>query len=167
METGMRILNTYMNYSLTRLAIRVGFILAFVFTTNLQVPDVSAEGEQLVVVSSGQGVPAEMTTTQMKTVFKGERQRWKDGTKVIIALMKTTTPVGGSTAKKIYKMSGQQLNKYWLGLVFQGKAKAPKFFTSESDLKSYVSENPGAVGVINITSLGDGKSVLIDGNKSF
>lgn len=126
-----------------------------------------ADDGALAVISNSTGAPAEMSMSEITTVFKGERQRWSDGTKVVIALMKTTTTSGNTTAQKLYEMSGQDMNRYWLGLVFQGKAKAPKFFSSESALKEYVTETPGAIGIIGLTSLGDDKSVLIDGNKSF
>lgn len=163
----MRIASTYLIKILHRSAVCVSVIVTMVFTWLLFVASTYPQNGELTVVSSSQGVPAEMTASEMKRVFKGERQRWKDGTKVVIALMKTTTPIGGYTSKKIYQMSGLELNKYWLGLVFQGKAKAPKFFTSESDLKSYVADTPGAIGIINSASVGDAKAVLIDGNKSF
>lgn len=157
----------HINFKLYRGMIRTSFVMVFILCTFGLIPVGQADDGALAIVSNSKGVPTEMSSSEMKTVFKGERQRWKDGTKVVIALMKTTTSSGGSTAQKIYKMSGQEMNKYWLALVFQGKAKAPKFFTSESALKEYVAETPGAIGVIGLASLGDGKSVLIDGSKSF
>ena len=126
-----------------------------------------AQTEELAIVANSQGAPSEMAVFDMKTVFKGERQRWKDGTKIVVALMKTTTPVGSTTAKRIYKMSGNDLNKYWLALVFQGKAKTPKFFNSEDDLKSFVAQTSGAIGAINAAAVGDGNFILIDGKKVF
>jgi hypothetical protein len=55
---------------------------------------------------------------QLKSVMRGEKLRWPDGSKVIIALLKSTTPIGVNTSRKIYNMSPNELNKYWLALVF-------------------------------------------------
>lgn len=90
--------------------------------------------------------------------------RWPDGTKVIIALLKSSTPIGVSTSKKIYNMSANELNKYWLALVFQGKADAPNFFNSESELEDFVSQTNGAIGVITRPTANN-KVILIDGKR--
>lgn len=93
----------------------------------------------LAVIANGKGAPPEMKLTQLKSTMKGEKLRWPDGSKVIIALLKSTTPIGINTSKKIYNMSSTELNKYWLALVFQGKADAPNFFNSEAELEEFVS----------------------------
>ena len=79
----------------------------------------------------------------------GEQQRWRNGTKITIALMKTNTSAGKTTSKKIYGMSGDELNRFWLALVFQGKAAAPNFFNSAAELENFVAQNPGAIGILD------------------
>jgi len=98
----------------------------------------------------------------------GEKQRWKNGNRVIIALMKTNTPIGRATSLKIYDMTGDELNKFWLALVFQGKAQAPNFFNSVNELETFVAQNPGAIGILN-KPLADAeiKPIMIDGQKAF
>ncbi len=106
-----------------------------------------------------------MKLAQLKSTMRGEKLRWPDGSKVIIALLKTTTSVGTNTSKKIYNMSSNELNKYWLALVFQGKADAPNFFNSETELEDFVSQTTGAIGVVNHPSASN-KVILIDGQKN-
>jgi len=124
----------------------------------------SAQDLNLVVIANGKGIPAEMKLPQLKATMRGEKLRWPDGTKVIIALLKSSTPIGVSTSKKIYNMSANELNKYWLALVFQGKADAPNFFNSESELEDFVSQTNGAIGVITRPTANN-KVILIDGKK--
>src|SRR5436190_758712 len=81
-----------------------------------------AQTKPLVVISNAKGAPAELKRTELVAVLKGEKQRWDDGTRISIALMKASTPTGEATFKKVYGMSGDEVNKYWLALVFQGKA---------------------------------------------
>ncbi len=128
----------------------------------------SADDPSIMVIANEKGAPASLTMKELKGILKGEKQRWKDGTKISIAFMKSSTPVGSATAKKVMKMSGDQLNKYWLALVFQGKAKAPIFYGSASEVESYVSQNAGAIGVVEAGYQVKGPKIIsIDGKKSF
>lgn len=122
----------------------------------------------LVAVGNSSGVPSGMKLSELKSVLMGEKQRWKNGDKIIIALMKTNTIIGKTTSSRIYDMTGDELNKFWLALVFQGKAQAPNFFNSENDLENFVAQNPGAIGILNKPiSDPEVKSILIDGQKVF
>lgn len=121
--------------------------------------------ETLTVIGNSKGSPSELKMIQLQSILKGEKQRWGDGTKVVIALMKTNTPVGSVTSKKVFNMSGDQLNKYWLALVFQGKADAPTFFNSMNELETFVAQTPGAIGVIGQSPTIAQKTIIVDGKK--
>jgi hypothetical protein len=109
-----------------------------------------------------------MKMSELKTVLKGEKQRWSDGTKVSIFLMKTTTPVGQTTCQKIYNMSGDKVRRFWLEQSFSGKADAPTFCNSVAELESLVSQNPGSIGIVDKGSGSAGiKTIMIDGKNSF
>ncbi|GAB2557846.1 hypothetical protein [Spirosoma aerophilum] len=118
----------------------------------------------LTVISNGKGAPSEMNMSLLRSALKGEKQRWPDGSKVILALMKSNTAIGEHTCKRLYNMSSNELNKYWLALVFQGKADAPNFFNSESELATFVAQTRGAIGIVSQVS-NDIKSILVDGKK--
>lgn len=127
-----------------------------------------AQETTLTVISNTKGAPSQMKMSELKSVLKGERQRWGDGTKVSIVLMKTTTPVGQSTCQKIYNMSGDKVKRFWLELSFSGKADPPTFCNSIAELESFVSQNPGAIGILDRFSGGVGiKLMVIDGKNSF
>jgi len=126
---------------------------------------VQAQEATLTVISNNNGAPPELRAGALKSILRGERQRWPNGTKVVIALMKTNTPVGSSTVKKIYNMSADELNKYWLALVFQGKATAPTFFNSTNDLEAFVAQTPGAIGITDNAG-SNVRAITVDGKKS-
>lgn len=144
---------------LYRLVLKV-FLLSIYFHLPANSQDLN-----LSVIANNKGAPPEMKLAQLKSTMRGEKLRWPDGSKVIIALLKTTTSVGTNTSKKIYNMSSNELNKYWLALVFQGKADAPNFFNSETELEDFVSQTTGAIGVVNHPSASN-KVILIDGQKN-
>ena len=123
--------------------------------------------ENISVIRNSKGAPETMDAKELKNVLKGEKQRWKDGTKIVIALMKTNTPIGQTSAKKIYNMTGDELNRYWLALVFQGKVSAPSFFNSLSELETFVAQTPGAIGVVKLAPSNESQVIVIDGKKEF
>ena len=137
----------------------------FSLLASLLLSSFASAQNNLTIIANVESVPAEMDFNQLQSVLKGEQMRWDDGTKVKIALMKTNTTVGTLTSEKIYQMSGNELNKYFLALVFQGKVKAPAFFSSESELESYITQTPGAIGVVQNTSGNQIKIVIVDGKK--
>ncbi|MEP6582642.1 MAG: hypothetical protein ABJA90_00185 [Ginsengibacter sp.] len=127
-----------------------------------------SQGETLTVICNANGAPGAMKLNELKSVMKGERQRWNSGTKVTIALMKTSTSIGKNTAQLLYNMSGDALLKYWLGQTYQGNAHAPKFFNTTSELENFVAENPGAIGVIDqAIANNEIKIISIDGKTQF
>jgi hypothetical protein len=121
----------------------------------------------IAVVANDKGAPAALTMKFLKSVVQGDKQRWPDGTKISLAFMKTNTPVGNATAKKLLGMNGDQFNKYWLALVFQGKANAPMFFNTVQELEAYVASTPGSVGIIDANHNSKLRSVSVDDKKSF
>ena len=125
----------------------------------------SAQEVPLTVVGNSRGVPTELKLNALKSILKGEKQRWPDGTKVVIALMKTSTPVGNYTCRKIYNMSGDELNKFFLALVFQGKGQAPSFFNSVSELESFVAQTPGAIGITG-PAAASVRTIEVEGKKT-
>ena len=128
-------------------------------------PVTKAQNAELLVIGNIETVPSEMKKNQLTSVLKGEQQRWKNGTKVVLALMDPDTPIGRNTCTRVYNMSGDELQRYFLLLVFQGKARAPNFFDSTIDLEAFVAKTPGAIGVLDQATDSSVKIVLIDGNE--
>jgi hypothetical protein len=136
----------------------VAFLGGFSGLTLVQAQDVP-----LFIVGNVESVPNEMDMKLLRSVLLGEKQRWDDGKSIKIALMKTNTPIGKSTCNKIYDMTGNELNKYFLALVFQGKVKAPTFFNSKEELNRYIAQTPGAIGVSQEPDDDQIKTVIVEG----
>src|ERR1051326_999126 len=138
------------------LPVKIVFLFLLVVTIRATQPQ-----ENFAVIVNPQSGISEMKYSEVLSLLKGERTYWKNGNKVSVALLKTSTKLGDDIAKTIYGISGDELNKYWLSLVFQGRASAPSFFDSENDLRSFVEKNKGAIGVIGAEALNENdKSIL-------
>ena len=125
-----------------------------------------AQDSGLVVIGNSEDVPSEMDRKQLISVLRGEQQRWKEGGKVVLALMEPDTPIGRNVCTRVYNMSGNELQKYFLLLVFQGKARAPNYFDSVTELEAFVAKTPGAIGVVGQQTNSSVKVVVVDGNSS-
>jgi hypothetical protein len=142
--------------------IKTFLIFAIVFTACLSV---KAQDVPLTVIANTKGAPPELTMSQLRSILKGEQLRWKDGSKVTIALMKTNTPTGMNTCKKLYNMTPNELNKLFLALVFQGRGEAPSFFNSVNDLETFIKETPGTIGIIESNEANSERVISINGKK--
>ncbi len=143
--------------------------MRFLLTTIILVLGYAAAAQNtLTVISNAKGSPPELKLAELKSILLGERQRWRNGNKIMIGLMKTTTPVGKMVSERLYNMSPDDVRKYWLALVFQGKADAPVFFNNTGELQAFVAENPGAIGVVDQPVPGHNNTVvLVDGKRAF
>ncbi len=125
-----------------------------------------AQNSSLTVISNQNGAPSTLNFSELKSIFRGEQQRWRGGTKITIALMKTNTPAGKNTSEIVYGMTTDELNKFWLAMVFQGKAAAPNFFNSASELENFVAQNPGAIGIVDqVAANNEIKTIQVEGKK--
>ncbi len=141
-------------------------LLIFLFL--FVVSAVFAQDSSLTVISHQKGAPAQMKMSELVSIFMGEKERWSDGTKITIVLMKTTTPVGMETCKKVYARSGNSVLQYWNLQSFAGKAQLPTMFNSTAELEAFVAQNPGAIGIIDKASSNpETKTVLVNGKKYF
>ena len=124
--------------------------------------DVGAS-EPYSVVAHQDGAPKRMSAGQLRTIFKGRKQRWDDRSKIMLVMLKPSTEGGSVILEGMFGMDGNAWNKYWLVQAFRGRATPPKYFASEKVLQTYVAETPGAIGIVISSSIDPGlRSVAID-----
>ena len=87
---------------------------------------------------------------EVKSVFKGEWTSWSNGASVVVVLPGSKSPFAFECAKNILGTSVQGMQKFWLSLVFQGRANPPVFVDSPQDALQFVKYNKGAIAVVNL-----------------
>jgi hypothetical protein len=128
----------------------------------------TAQDTTLVAIGNQTGVPSDIKMSELKAVFRGERQRWGDGTKVIIAMIKSTTPLGNVVSEKIYSKTGDEVRGFWSAISFAGKFDPPSVFNTSAEVEAFVSQNPGAIAILNKPiSTTDIKTIIVSGKKTF
>ena len=116
--------------------------------------------QDLAVVANPVGAPDELNLQDLRSIFKAEKTWWQGNTKISIALLSTTSETAPIIAEKIFEMKLNDVKKYWMQIVFQGKANPPKYFSSSEELIEYVEETPGAIGILDATSVSDSARVI-------
>jgi len=115
------------------------------------------------IVNKSAGLPEkELSIELLKKYLKGDITKWSNKSKVNLALMKSSSPLGKEIASAILNMTPIEYDKFYLSMVFQGKITAPKMFSNESDLQTYVSGLSGTIGVITAKEAEQNKGKLAD-----
>jgi ABC-type phosphate transport system substrate-binding protein len=102
---------------------------------------------QLEFAANVKGVKS-LTSKEVVQIFRNGRSLWASGEKVIIVLPANKSDIAESVAKNLYGGSVTAMQKFWLALVFQGRANPPVFLQSTDEIMMYISKHPGAIGVI-------------------
>lgn len=100
------------------------------------------------IVANNAGV-TQLTQAQVKEYFKGKYTLWKTGSSVKVVLHSSESKHSATLSKLLFNTSQQGVKKYWLSLVFQGRANPPVFLNNETEIINYVKRTPGAIGIIH------------------
>ena len=141
------------------------FLATVLLVLAVTAPDtVYAQSVSITVIAHPETAPKSLTLAKLRAIFRGEKQWWPDKTRMELALMKTSTRTGETTAKKIYGMTANELNRFWVGKVFSGESNTPVTLKSEKALVDFVATTPGAIGVVSSSVVDTSvTSVPIDG----
>jgi ABC-type phosphate transport system substrate-binding protein len=103
-----------------------------------------------------------ITKKQLTSVFKSEKNYWKNGNKVIIVLPSTKNELINSVASQVYKMSVAGMQKFWVGLVFQGNATTPHSCETDEETIKFIEKNKGSIGFVSLKSIEKIKNLVIE-----
>lgn len=103
--------------------------------------------DELVFVANVKGVNA-LSSKEVVQIFRNGRSLWPAGEKVLIVLPSNKSEFADVVAKNLYGGSVTSMQKFWLALVFQGRANPPVFVQTIEEVLSFISKNPGAIGVL-------------------
>jgi hypothetical protein len=104
---------------------------------------------------------------ELERIFRLDQQHWRSGEKVELVLQVSASDKETVVHDRIYHMGTEELRKFWLGKVFRGElTAAPRTFSSDASVKTFVATHAQAIGYIDAVLLDDSVKVLsIDGKR--
>ncbi|HMG36186.1 MAG TPA: hypothetical protein VKM94_19775 [Blastocatellia bacterium] len=120
--------------------------------------------EPLVIVVNKANAIDNVTSSELRNIFIGQRGNWPNGQKITV-VMRDPTPERAAALQLIYRMSESDFSRYFLHASFSGQSLAPpKQLASSSGVRRFIFNVPGAVGYVRLSDLDDNvKAIRIDG----
>jgi hypothetical protein len=124
----------------------------------------SSTGDIAVVVNFTVPV-GEISFTELRRVFLGERQFWSSSLRISLLLHAPVARERDVLLKTVYEMSEAQLRQHWIGKVFRAEVpSAPQMFFSDEEITQALAAIPGSIAAVDATRLPRGLKVLrVDG----
>lgn len=103
-----------------------------------------------------------ITRKQLTAIFKSEKAFWNNGNPVLVVIPSVKNELVNSVAKEVYKTSVSGMQKFWVSLVFQGRANAPHACDNDEETIKFIQKNKGAIGFISKSNAEKAANLLID-----
>ena len=142
----------------------LGIVLAMVALTAVPAT-VRAQREPIAIVVHPSVRQVDVTFTQLRQFFMGERQQWSDGTRVTLLMRAPSAYERDVVLQRIYDMTEPEFRQYWIGKIFRAEiTTGPKIVFSSEMTRELVAALPGAISFIRASDVTPGMKVLrIDG----
>jgi ABC-type phosphate transport system substrate-binding protein len=118
----------------------LGPLLTPVFAQEAAFPGFELVGSDLGVAS--------LSSAEVRNIFRGERALWSSGQAVTVVLPSGRSSYVDSFAQRVLGMRRDAMQRYWLGLVFQGRSAPPVNLATAAEVVAYVERTPGAIAMV-------------------
>lgn len=133
-------------------------ILKVVLVSTALLTSVSSYAGQVVIVNPANA--AALDKSVISRIFLGKLKKFPDGSSVVPVNQKSGSVDKSTFDEKALGKSSSQIKAYWSKLMFSGKGKPPKEFSSDGDVKSFVAKEANAIGYIDEASVDDTVKVV-------
>ncbi|MEJ2203375.1 MAG: hypothetical protein P8170_04645 [Gemmatimonadota bacterium] len=106
-----------------------------------------------------------LTFSELRAIFRGERQFWDDGRRVTLLMRAPVAAERELVLDRIYAMDEAEIRDYWIGKMFRAEvASGPKLVYSTDMARDLVTLIPGAITFVPVADVSAAtKVVRIDG----
>jgi ABC-type phosphate transport system substrate-binding protein len=131
------------------------------------IPAALGQGQKsdIAVVTNAETPVGDLSLSEVRKVFLGERQYWNSNMPVIVLVRAPVAREREVVLKTIYQMTESQFKQYWVAKIFRSEAvSAPKIVYSADMTKQLLSVIPGSIAFMEAKDVGPGLKVLkVDG----
>ena len=85
---------------------------------------------------------------QLNNIFHGQVEYWGNDLIAEVVLHKSNSVEGLKTAELFYNGSIKNMQRFWLTVVFSGRARSPKYLENHETIVDYVQATPGAIAIV-------------------
>jgi len=124
----------------------LSFLLIFTFVS--VVYETSSFADEIIIIANKNVSETSLSTAEIKDIFLGEKSSWQDHTRINFVLS-GNDEIHKKFLEKYVNQTPMGYKSYWRKLVFVGKGKAPKSFSSPKELVDYVAKTNGAIGYVS------------------
>jgi len=125
----------------------IGLFFAAVMGMLLELPGAASAGG-VVVIANKDVSASSLSIDEVKNIFLSKKTQWRDGSKIEFVALESGDAQDEFLRSYLQK-TPSQYNKYFRTLVFTGKGRAPRTFSTEAEVVSYVSRTAGAIGYVS------------------
>ncbi len=97
----------------------------------------------------------------VRSIFRGEQAIWPTRETVVVVLPSARADFGDLFAEKILQQNRTGMQRHWLALVFQGRARSPVFLDSAAAIVEFVRNTPGAVAMVPASENGIPRELMV------
>jgi len=125
----------------------------------------SKKGSDLAIVVHPSNPVSELTFSELRQFFVGDRQYWSPDMPVVLLIRAPNTAERNAVLKTIYRMTEPQFKQFWIAKIFRAEtATPPKIVYSNDSTNQLVEAVPGAIAFMVASDVRPGLKVLrVDG----
>lgn len=150
--------------AICRGTVKLIFLSWFLFHT-MAAAQLSSESNIAVVVHPDTPIN-ELSLSQVRNVFLGERQYWNAKLPVVLLIRAPVARERAVVLRVIYQMTEAQFTRYWVAKIFRAEAATPPKIVYSNDMQyELVTSIPGAIAFMDTRNVRPGLKVLrVDGH---
>ena len=125
-----------------------------------------AKQDSLAIVVNQSNPVENLSSTELRAVFLGERSHWPNGRRITLVMMEPGQPEREAVLHDVCRMSESDFRRRFLqGLLTGEVLVSPKTLSTPVGVRKFVFNVPGAIGYLRPEDLDDSVKVIkIDGH---
>ncbi|MDY6883406.1 MAG: hypothetical protein SWL02_06470 [Pseudomonadota bacterium] len=120
------------------------------------------KASELNVMVNESVMVAELSRSELRQIFTGQRQYWSDGTKITVFVLQDRDELHKQFCRDILQMFPYQLSRLWDQITYSGQGLTPVRVTSYQALIDALENTTGAIGYVERTDIVKLRRVEVD-----
>lgn len=127
--------------------------------------ELNAPEQNLAIVVNTSNPVENLSMTELRKVFLGERSHWPNGRRITLVMMEAGQPERKALIREVCQMNESDFSRHFLHGLFTGEVfVSPKTLASPVGVRKFIFNVPGAIGYVRATDVDSSVKVMrVDG----